>query len=740
MRPVFTGVPSATCIISVSPNRRSVELMAAARDRATAEPKDWHGTPVPDEVYHALTTTWRGQTGIAAKQAVVLRFFDEKAVLKGAGQQELTGGGGSSEAPALTAIANVVTEFRVKGDPRRDPVAVAKCGQINPTRMIKYVLASTHVSDEDKVALCTGRKAMECVKWLEEFNERSKKKVADAQRDTAVAEADVAALLPSERNILKRQQVLDGRVVHSLTSLQITAVQYALCTFFFLCRIPFMTIEHWAFVLFVKALNPAYVPHLFKRTCLSTTWLSTLRAETQEKTEAHLERCMGKKTIIVDGFKDRRGRHVMNISEAKVGFAAYSKTAWFGRRSHGGETYFKEIESLAGDGDEYIACCADNTSSNTSMQSGLFGRLSRKYSWFFLGCCVHCMDLLSEDVAKMPEIASVIGDFKLVTGVVLRFSLLTETFIDLQVRRHKADRSASKIMLKTFPDTRFAYAFFVVYAVLLNWTVLQSLVDSPEYKVLKANAKPSRRAVLRKFELIVGDPNKRNLGNAVVAVMRPISSVLHYLEGSDVDASHVLPLYVLLHQQAQSPCDDVKEELTPEAIATIAGLFKDRWNGAGRKVGIRNDLHCLAWKLDLHARYVVLHSSSNGGELLAAIDGSFGLEPVMRAIKTYSQGNDTTHAQLVAEYESFTSKTGVWALKHTSAELLVKTKLAKILTSMKDVVKNNPVTRITELLKCRELTVTRIMYKSMVEDASVNHELKLFVNMGVGTYLTPFLS
>ena len=142
----------------------------------------------------------------------------------------------------------------------------------------------------------------------------------------------------------------------------------------------------------------------------------------------------------------------------------------------------------------------------------------------------------------------------------------------------------------------------------------------------------------------------------------------------------------------------------------------------------------------MHARYVVLHSSSNGGELLAAIDGSFALDAVMRAIKTYSQGNDTTHAQLVAEYESFTSKTGVWALKHTSAELLVKTKLAKILTSMKDVVKNNPVTRITELLKCRELTVTRIMYKSMVEDASVDHELKLFVNMGVGTYLTPFLS
>ena len=66
----------------------------------------------------------------------MLRFFDEKAVLKGAGQQEMSGRGGSSEDPALIAIANVVTEFRVEvkeGDPRRGPVVVARCGQINPT-------------------------------------------------------------------------------------------------------------------------------------------------------------------------------------------------------------------------------------------------------------------------------------------------------------------------------------------------------------------------------------------------------------------------------------------------------------------------------------------------------------------------------------------------------------------------------------------------------------------------------
>ena len=213
-----------------------------------------------------------------------------------------------------------------------------------------------------------------------------------------------------------------------LTAAQIMAIHYALCTFFFICRVPFVCIEHWAFIAFVRALNPAYVAHMFKRKALSTTWLRKLRADTEEKTEAHMDRTIGRKTIIVDGFKDRCGRHVMNISSAKVGFASYVRTAWFGRKQHSGKTYGDEIKSVVGAGDEYIACCADNTSSNTSMQNGLFGQLDGDFDWFFLGCCVHGMDLLSEDVAKLPEIAEVIVDMTFVTRIVLRFSILTETF------------------------------------------------------------------------------------------------------------------------------------------------------------------------------------------------------------------------------------------------------------------------------------------------------------------------
>ena len=176
----------------------------------------------------------------------------------------------------------------------------------------------------------------------------------------------------------------------------------------------------------------------------------------------------------------------------------------------------------------------------------------------------------------------------------------------------------------------------MVYAVLQNWSVLQEVIDAPEYKLLKSNAKPTSRALLKKVESIICDPNKRAAGTAAVAVMRPISPGLHYLEGDHVGASHILPVYALLHQSAQSPCDDVNDTFSQETINAIASLFKGRcWNGTGRKVGIRNDLHCLAWKLDLHARYIVTHGVSNGPELLTAIDSSFGFSAVMEAIKTY---------------------------------------------------------------------------------------------------------
>ena len=110
-------------------------------------------------------------------------------------------------------------------------------------------------------------------------------------------EAELASLTQAERNQRKRQQTLSDRVVHKLSAAQMVAIHYTVATFFFLCRIPFQVIEHWAFTAMLRALNPAYVP--FRRTCLSTSWLDKLYGETEEKLESKMDSLPGKKTVII---------------------------------------------------------------------------------------------------------------------------------------------------------------------------------------------------------------------------------------------------------------------------------------------------------------------------------------------------------------------------------------------------------------------------------------------------------
>ena len=75
--------------------------MAAEEGGAAAEPNVWRGKKVPPDVFVALTTRRREQSGIAKKQAEVLDlFFDETAVLlRGYDQRELTEGGVAIRSP-----------------------------------------------------------------------------------------------------------------------------------------------------------------------------------------------------------------------------------------------------------------------------------------------------------------------------------------------------------------------------------------------------------------------------------------------------------------------------------------------------------------------------------------------------------------------------------------------------------------------------------------------------------------
>jgi len=97
----FPPKPAGPQARSPALSRRKLYDMAAEEGGAAAEPNVWRGKKAPPGVFAALTTRWRGQSGIAKKQAEVLDlFFDETAVLRGDDQRELTEGGGQFGARA----------------------------------------------------------------------------------------------------------------------------------------------------------------------------------------------------------------------------------------------------------------------------------------------------------------------------------------------------------------------------------------------------------------------------------------------------------------------------------------------------------------------------------------------------------------------------------------------------------------------------------------------------------------
>ena len=182
------------------------------------------------------------------------------------------------------------------------------------------------------------------------------------------------------------------------------------------------------------------------------------------------------------------------------------------------------------------------------------------------------------------------------------------------------------------------------------------------------------------------------------------------------------------------------DEFSGETLKAVAGMFEDRWlgkkggaHGRGAKISIRHNLHCLAWKLDpwldLHARFAVQYISSNGPDLLGAIDSSFPSDAVEEVLKPYSAGNETLEAKLLLEYEKFCSKTGPYSIKWRSAELVVKNNIANCLSRISEANKPRAVTRVIELLKNRELLLATTMYKAMAEDKGLSHETRLFCTM-----------
>ena len=122
----------------------------------------------------------------------------------------------------------------------------------------------------------------------------------------------------------------------------------------------------------------------------------------------------------------------------------------------------------------YIAVVADNTG---TMQTMFLCLLTVYPFLFMMGCCVHILDLLIEDIAKIGEIASIGGDSHFVISFVKKHGVLHELFLEIQLELK------IKNSLKLFPLTRFAYLCLMIHTELVNFRV--SAVPNGCYTILR---------------------------------------------------------------------------------------------------------------------------------------------------------------------------------------------------------------------------------------------------------------
>ena len=114
--------------------------------------------------------------------------------------------------------------------------------------------------------------------WLTAYKDRPK---PVSETVATIAAVEEESECPAKKAEKLRQPTLDGRTVQILSSAQIIALHFLVASFFFLCRIPFSVIEHYASKALIKGLCPAYAASLCGRTALSTTYLDKVYAETK---------------------------------------------------------------------------------------------------------------------------------------------------------------------------------------------------------------------------------------------------------------------------------------------------------------------------------------------------------------------------------------------------------------------------------------------------------------------------
>lgn len=361
------------------------------------------------------------------------------------------------------------------------------------------------------------------------------------------------------------------------------------------CALPFNIVNSVFFIDFIKAINSAYARHLPHADTFRKVYLPALFDDTT-KNLSGVWKAMNNPllTLAFDGFKGENSMHVVNITESTGEYCAFKACVDPGERREDGAFYANQMidvieracnETGKSPEDIYAGVVADNVSYNRTA----FRILKEKYPLlFFIGCVAHGFDLLIEDLASIDEFKKLVK---------------TARSIAEFIKSHKYALAAFKKiigkdgqMLTLFPSTRFAFADLTVYRCLKNKGNLEQLIDSESWQDIR---KSINEGLVEQFE-----ENVTNLSSTKMSVMHEIfgsvSKIIHHLESVKARSSWVYMIVnaIMNHFNEWAGKSRTIRNLKSETIGKVKNAIISRWLGSGRKVGLMQNIHILAWIID----------------------------------------------------------------------------------------------------------------------------------------------
>eukprot|EP00966_Prymnesium_polylepis_P303668 7014740-Prymnesium_polylepis.1 len=396
---------------------------------------------------------------------------------------------------------------------------------------------------------------------------------------------------------------------------------YYLTVCILMCHLAFSFAVNPYFRMFLKAVRLAFEKTLCGRIqqSMSGPLLDEVYEEAVEIADESLASQPGLQTLGTDGHKDGRGRTLETITKAKFGVSTFAGCEYMLTERATGQHLATVLKPyLRKNVHLWIAIVADNTGNNTTAFEAL-QEVATLVHLFFLGCFIHVLDLLLEDIAKLTPLAALAKDVHFVITFLKRHSILYEEFFEAKAKL------GIRSDLHLYPQTRFAYLFLMLLSLHKCLAAVRLVLDSPAYRLCKEHTRKrggkegkDALAKFNLFETIIETRSFKPRLNVAWSVLMPFSAALHYLEGDSVPLSHVVPTYNAIYTLACELEDHlfVSDLLDGDECQQLLRLVKERWMGTARKKGLRADVHSLAFFLDPAAQAAVTSPQAPTVELL----------------------------------------------------------------------------------------------------------------------------